>query len=179
MAHREFELKPQPPGVRAAAKAATEAVGAPVAEWNNILIDARPRAHERTLDEARQQDERDLSEDTSYLRRIQQDLDRIEAEHGSSRAVHQPGGTRPRRGMPGEGTRPPPRSPRNPRLRSRSPTWVSRSERRSHHVVLPHQLCCLAIEMSWDFPGVQRPPMLLRIKPLSVSGACRMADRKL
>ncbi|MGY2025977.1 relaxase/mobilization nuclease domain-containing protein [Nocardia gipuzkoensis] len=75
------EITPTLPTVRAAAKAAAEATGIPADEWNEVLFEADERCQRRRLREAQDQDQRDLSDDTTYLGHLHHDLEKMETEH--------------------------------------------------------------------------------------------------
>ncbi|MBF6201949.1 hypothetical protein IU477_29165, partial [Nocardia cyriacigeorgica] len=70
------------PAARAAAQAAAEATDTPVHEWNDVLVESDERRQRQRVAEARNQDQRDLAEDTQYLHaHLQNNLRRVEAEH--------------------------------------------------------------------------------------------------
>ncbi|WP_433635653.1 relaxase/mobilization nuclease domain-containing protein [Nocardia sp. CA-120079] len=66
---------------RAAADATAEATGVPAREWAEVLFEAREQSQKRRLAAARSQDGQELDDDTSYLRELRQDLEKVETEH--------------------------------------------------------------------------------------------------
>ncbi|GAB3212531.1 relaxase/mobilization nuclease domain-containing protein [Nocardia tengchongensis] len=75
------DIAPELTAADAAAKAAAKATGVPVREWDTTLREATEQRQQWRLREARDKDQRDIDADTTYLSKLQRDLDGVESEH--------------------------------------------------------------------------------------------------
>jgi hypothetical protein len=75
------DLTPTVTAAESTAETAAKATGVPAHEWDATLRQAHEQQQQWRLRGARDKDQRDLGEDTTYLRQLQRDLDGVESEH--------------------------------------------------------------------------------------------------